>query len=431
VTVNGTSIEIDESGVRILDLRLDRREVAGYLRARPESERVPALCRAVEIGVFCLERAGASQDLEFVRRQIESLMAQVKEAIGKLPETTQEALLKRVGTADGQVLAPIRQMVDATKRAADDKLREVADLLSRELDPTKDSATLGRSLRTLRDLLDPGRTDSVQGRLAAAVASVAAADGALAETVKKAVTETMKPLAERVDALAKEVLRQAAAREVMDQTTAKGAPYEDEVTSRLQRWAAVAGAEVERVGSDNRKGDVLVRVPATGLLAAPTTIVVEVKNQESAKGREVITGHVEEMMAERAADAAIYLSRTASGFAKEIGDWAEGTCGRGPWVACTEEHLVTALRLLLVLRRIEEARSEPPEVDAGSIRAQVARARTALAKITTINRHAGSVRDSANAIEDEARALRDDVQEALSIIEAALRPVIASAASAA
>jgi hypothetical protein len=137
------------------------------------------------------------------------------------------------------------------------------------------------------------------------------------------------------------------------------------------------------------------------------------------------------MMAERAADAAIYLSRTASGFAKEIGDWAEGTCGRGPWVACTEEHLVTALRLLLVLRRIEEARSEPPEVDAGSIRAQVARARTALAKITTINRHAGSVRDSANAIEDEARALRDDVQEALSIIEAALRPVIASAASAA
>lgn len=53
-------------------------------------------------------------------------------------------------------------------------------------------------------------------------------------------------------------------------------------------------------------------------------------------------------LAERKADAGIYVSKTEDGLAKEVGDWAEGTCEKGPWVACTHPNLAAALRFLVV-----------------------------------------------------------------------------------
>ncbi len=426
--MSNTRIEVSESNVRILDLQIDRPDVAQFLLARPEAERASALARSIEIGVFCLERATAGQDLEFVRRQVETLLAQVKAEISALPETTQKALAEKIGTGDGQVLAPVRQMVDAAKKAAEDKIREVASLLSEQLDPSKDSTTLGKVLRDLKDLLDPKRTDSIQGALAAAVTSVTSTDGALSETVKKAVGEALTPLSERVETIAKEIHGQEAAQEIVDQTTAKGIPYEEEITERLQQWAAMVGAEVLAVGADNKKGDVVVRVPALGATSTPTSIVIEVRNQDSPKGRKAISDHLEEAMAEREANAGIYLSRTAAGLAKEIGDFAEGQCSRGPFVACTEEHLITAIRLVGALRSIAAAQASRPETDAAAVQTHVERIRTAVRKVITINRHVTDVRAGADGISREADALREEINQSLLAIEAAIRLTVQQAA---
>jgi len=72
------------------------------------------------------------------------------------------------------------------------------------------------------------------------------------------VAEAVAPLATEVDKLSKEVRGQEAAAEAVEQTTLKGAPYEEEVTGILQAWARVAGAEVDHVGAGNQPGDVAV-----------------------------------------------------------------------------------------------------------------------------------------------------------------------------
>lgn len=253
-------IEVSDTGIRITDLDVPSKDVADFLRRVDEPEREAALVQAIEVGMFCLERARTNQDLDFVKRQIESLISTVRTAVEKIPEETQKSLSAKIGTADGQVLAPVQSLVTEVAKGASDKIKEVKDLLSQEIDPRNEETTLGKALRALRDLLDPNRTDSIQGTLTAKIKEVTAGDGTLARVVKEVVAEAVKPLSERVDSLAKEVRGREAAAEALAQTTEKGAPYEEEVLSRLQAWGKTIGAEIGHVGANNKPGDITVRV---------------------------------------------------------------------------------------------------------------------------------------------------------------------------
>src|ERR1700752_2222695 len=114
-----------DRGVRITELEIPRKDVADFLRTVDENEVEPTLIRAIEVGVFCLERARMSQDTEFVRRQLEMLLSRVEAAVTKIPETTQKALLEKIGTNDGQVLSPVKAMIDSASSVTSEKVKEV------------------------------------------------------------------------------------------------------------------------------------------------------------------------------------------------------------------------------------------------------------------------------------------------------------------
>ncbi len=416
-----TRIIVLEAGIQVVNLDIPRKDVADFLRGLPEEEREPTFIRALEVGIFCLERARTSQDTEFVRRQVDSLLSKVEKAVETIPDETQKGLLEKIGTSEGQVLAPIHTLVNEVSKTTTDRLKEVRDLLFQEIDPAKETTTLGKVLRDLRNLLDPGRTDSVQGSVNAAIKSVTTEDGALAKAVRAVVGDSVKPLSDEVNRLAKEIRGQEAAAEALEQTTQKGASYEDQVVLELQEWSQVAGAEVHHVGSDNQPGDVLVKFATSSLASTPVTIVLEVRDRQSPLGRKAITSTCEEAMAVREANSGIYLSRSRDGLANEIGEWAEGETERGPFIACTHDHLITALRFLMVQKRLASLRAAAPEVDSASIEAQIQRIRTTLDRVKSINRKVTEVRASASDIQTEAEALRDEVRGALTTIEDAIR----------
>src|SRR2546427_38132 len=115
--------------------------------------------------------------------------------------------------------------------------KDVADFLLTVDEGDVETTPLGKALTTLRNLLGPKRSDSVQSLLEQAVKTVACKDGALAKAVKEVVAEAVNPLATEVDKLTKEVRGQEAAAEALEQTTLKGTPYEEEVTGILQACA--------------------------------------------------------------------------------------------------------------------------------------------------------------------------------------------------
>jgi len=419
--VTSEKVQVSEVGIRIVELDIPSRDVAEFLRAFPDDERELQLVRAVEVGVFCLQRAQSAQDLESVRRQIDSLLRGVEDAVKRIPEETQKSLVAKLGTGEGQVLAPVSRVVGDVGQTLEKRVEETRKLFAEEIDPKNETSTLGKALHALRDLLDPKRTDSVQGLLTSAVDRVTNEGGQLATVVKDTVSEAIEPLRKQVDRLAMEICGKSAAEEVVEQTTLKGEQYEDEVVAELQAWAKHTAAEVHHVGRDNQPGDVLVILDSIGLAGSRMSIIVEAKALTDPRGRTPIARSMDNSMAQRAADAGLYLSRTNAGLAKEIGDWAEGQGERGPWVACTHEHLITAVRFLGAQHRLAQIRAGRPQVDTDLVDRQVARIRTALSHLKNINTAVTGLTTGANDIRKEAELLRDEVNSALVDIEEALR----------
>jgi hypothetical protein len=410
-----------DRSIRITELEIPRRDVADFLRTVEENEVESTLIQAIEVGVFCLERARMRQDTEFVRRQLDQLLNRVEATVNKIPDDTQKALVAKIGTNNGQVLAPLKEMIETASKVSTDRVKEVRTLLTQEIDPDKETTTLGKALKTLRNLLDPKRSDSVQNTLEQAVKAVTGKDGALARAVKDVVAEAVKPVASELDKLAKEVRGREAAEEALEQTTQKGPNYENDVLDDLQQWAALVGAEVHHVGVDNRPGDILIKESQSSVLGMPLLIVIEARDRQSAVGRKVISDTLDKAMTERKATSAIYLSKTAAGLAAEVGEWADGTTDAGPFVACTHENLSIAIRWLIVQNRITQANKGAVAVDSAAILQQVQRIRTSLERVKTMNRKVTDVRASANEIQTEAEALRDEVRASLTVIEDALR----------
>ena len=115
------------------------------------------------------------------------------------------------------------------------RIDEVKNLLSQEIDPHRETSTVGRTLSELRKLLNPEWDGSVQKSFQIAVEGVTAANGTLSQSVKEVVSVAIRPLAEEVDELGKEIRGKREAKSIIEQTTLKGEPYELEVVETLQK----------------------------------------------------------------------------------------------------------------------------------------------------------------------------------------------------
>jgi hypothetical protein len=411
-----TAIELLPAGVRVRELDIPKKIVAEFLADLMPLDRTDRFIQALEVGVFCLERAESTRDLDFVRGQVESILQDVARQVGAVPQILESGLSEKLRAEDGQLLAPIKDLVDGTARTLTERVNSVRDLLSNDIDPAKSTSTLGRALAELKNMLDGARTDSIQGTVAETIKSITGEDGMLARSVKATVAEAIRPLADEVSRIGLQIAATTAAQEVISQTALKGASYEEQLVQLLQVRAAPMGAAVLHVGPDNRPGDIVLDFDDTSV-AAGLCVVVEARDRTTPMGRKAITSTAAKAMSERDATLALYVSRTDAGLAAEIGDWAEGTCDGGRWIATTHEHLLVAIRFALLLHRIDQADRDRDVVDAHAVAEQVERIRTALRRVSTVKRHVTSIRGSADTILEEIEQLNFDVRSALCAVE--------------
>src|SRR5688572_347237 len=95
-------LQVDVAGDEITLLgSLTCRLAAEYLGRQQPEDWARILGRALEIGVFCLERASGSQDMEFIRRQADRVMQEVATVVGAIPRAISSELLRLIGTEDG------------------------------------------------------------------------------------------------------------------------------------------------------------------------------------------------------------------------------------------------------------------------------------------------------------------------------------------
>src|SRR5262249_1974483 len=113
-------------------IEINDAEVADFFQRIAEQDRIGTLINTIQDGVFCLARAQTNKDTDLSRRKVEFLRGEVKRTVEKIPGATQDALLAKTGTANGQVLAPIQNLVSQVTAATATRLQEVRDLLSHD-----------------------------------------------------------------------------------------------------------------------------------------------------------------------------------------------------------------------------------------------------------------------------------------------------------
>ncbi|MEH2233414.1 MAG: hypothetical protein V7K71_27890 [Nostoc sp.] len=416
-----SSIELTQSHVLIHRMAIPLKNAISYLQQFPQSE-YEDICRdAFELGFLCLQTAQTRHGNELIKQQMESLLVEFQQAVKVIAESFGQELVNQVGTDNGQLLAPLQAQINLTSAVLTEKLNNVGTLLTQEIDPARETSVVGRFLNSLRQLLDAKRSDSIQGAFKAALVNATKENGTLAVAVKNVVSESVKPLAEQVEKLTREIRDQQITQQVLEQTTAKGITYEELVVVELQNWSKLSGAEVEHIGNDGDTGDILVKFTSKSLAAIEVSIVIELRNRPSKPfGRQAITQHLQSAMVRRSANSAIFLSYSREGLAQEIGDWAEGVSESGYWLATTHPFLIIAIRFLVIQQRLNKLRTFQSELDVTAVEQQIQQIRTALGRIRTMKKSLTEVGKSVAVIKAEADAMSIDIQSALKSIEQTL-----------
>jgi hypothetical protein len=406
---------LEDTRVRLEGVTVANPDVIQYFKEKPEDRRLDGAVRAIELGVFCLQRAELGQSLEFVRLEVERLIQASKTAVEGLPEVLRTKL-----TAPDGPTAQVSSAVQSVQTSIGGKLTEVQQLFERHLDPRQAESTLGKALQDLTHLLDPTHDNSVQKRVEQSIGSIAATDGTLAIAVKKAVQDVTAPLSTAISTLSLALERERGAQEVLAESTDKGYQFEEELLPLLRDWAATVGADLEYTAPQNKPGDFVLTLRETTLGAGPLRVVVEARDRETGWGRVRISDQMSASLSEWKGNYGVYVSKTRDGLAREIGEWAEFDCDRGPVVACTVDHLRTALRFAVVDSKLRAAAQERRAVDVATLSAQLDRFRDGLNHLTQIKRKATEIREILLVIDSEADQMREGIQDTLSKIEAAI-----------
>jgi len=409
-----SQIEVRNDCILIRNLEIRLFDAVDYLQQLPEYEHEDFCRNALEVGFFCLQRTQTRSDTEFFKRQFDSLLSELYAAVGTIPNTIEAKLAEKIGTNDGQLLAPLQGQINSTTVVINAQLEAVRNFLNQEFNPSKESSVFGSAITRIQNLLDEKRSDSLQGVFSAAIANVTAENSVLSKSVKSVVADAIKPLSQEVEKLAQQVREKELVKSVLEQTIEKGASYEEAVLVELEPWVKLYGAEITHVGNDMLPGDILIKFTANSIATVELSLVIEARNRDSASwGRKRISDQLTKAMMERKANAAIFLSRSREGLAQEIGGWGQGTCEQGQWVATTHEMLSVAIQFLIVKQQLASQPNYNSQIDCAVIEAQVQQIKLSLNYLTQINSSLTKLQEHSSDIRVKARAMRTEIRNAL------------------
>lgn len=289
-TTRGLEVESSENRVHIQDFTIHDTELVSYLDEFDEDEQEDALETALRVGVATLELSETSKDVEFVKKEFESMQKEFSEEI----EVVEEEVADKFGD-DGKVSrildehfgddGKLRQHIDDAfgddgvfKERLDDELGEDGERIKAALDPDREGTPTYRLKQTFKDEI---------------------------ETIKE------------------ELVAEEAEEEIRQETRLKGFDFEDQLEKILEDLVDQTPNQVRDTSQEtgakasSKKGDFVVTLGETD-----QQIVVEAKNG-SFSG--TVEDEMEEAIENREADYGIfvassieYLPRTRLGWFSEV-----------------------------------------------------------------------------------------------------------------
>jgi len=382
--------------------------LAGFVLSRPEHERAALVAQAVRIGLTALQDAGASLDVNLVRREFEAMVRQAEALNDRVASQVDEVLRHNFADGDGRL-------------------------------PRTLEAFLGDKgqLRTFtRELFDEERRDSAIGRMRVLLGSYFEGDasrlallldptrmGSPLHQFRSEVSRGFEQLNERLAALEAAATARASERA---RSTAKGADLEDLVEDLLAHSLNGTDDMVERTADAagdvlrSRKGDFVITLDPATARGATLRIVVECKDRR-VSGR-AMREELEEARRNRDAAVGLVVFSTAHApagvapFDVRLGDVYCAIDPQDPEPAT----IGAALRLARLLA-LSSVRQPGRDVDAGAIAGALARIRTELDALRALKTRLATIGTAATAVSAGLDQLRDTVMARIAEAEGELR----------
>jgi hypothetical protein len=260
-------VRIDGDALVIEQLTLHDPTLAAFVAERPADDRPILIERALRIGLTALQDAGVSVNVDVVRREFESLLAQTQVVNERAARTLEETLRQNFADGDGRLPRTLERFL-GDRGALQGYVNELFDPGKRDSAIGRMQELLGRyfdgDASRLATLLDPTRMNSPLYQF------------------RTEISDGFEKLNERLTAMEAAAAARGAERA---RSAAKGADFEDLLEVELGRIARGAGDLIDRTGTEigtgvrSKKGDFVITLDAAMTHGADLRIVVEAKDR--------------------------------------------------------------------------------------------------------------------------------------------------------
>jgi hypothetical protein len=400
-------VRVSADRIHIADLTIIDAAAAALVASRSPEARTGLVERALRIGLTALGDAGASMDVDVVRREFENLLRQaetVNERVasqvdavlrqnfaddeGRLPRTLERFLGDR-----GQLRSFVNELFDEQRR--DSAIGRIRVLLGGYFD--------GDASR-LAQLLDPTRL------------------GSPLHQFRTEVTSGFERLNERLTAIEAASAARAGERA---RSSAKGADFEELVGAMLGEALRATDHLLERAADDagdvirSRKGDFVVTLDPEAARGSTLRIVVECKDRRIS-GR-AIRDELAEARRNRDACVSVVVFSAAhapSGLAPFDIRLGDVYCVIDP--TSPDQAIIDAALRLARLLALASVRGERAEMDAGAVRGALERIRAQLDSVRALKVQLTTIGSAARDVSSGLDRLREGVVAQIADAEAGL-----------
>jgi hypothetical protein len=391
-TASTVDVDTDNDAVTIRELTVHDENLADYLDDHDSDKQHEIADRAFRVGLMTLQLADTSKDLEYVKREFETMQSTLESEL----DDVQDDLADRFGDNGDlqQLLDEYLGTEGELRTALDDAFGEDGELTDR-LDEQ-----LGEEGERLQAALDPDAKGTPTNRL-------------------------KSQLVERIEEVKQTLAEEAGAREERQRSPRKGEEFEDTVAGMLDDIVYGTNDTVRHTGDE--EGDIGKKVGDHVLTLGETgqRIVIESKSEDG-YSEPKIRDELERALENRSADVAVFVSECESYIPNKVGYFQEFdkerlavSLSKDPDDELDRGFLQVGLNWAR-MRSIEEYVDTGADLDSEEIQARVQNVRDRVDQVSEVKRKCDGITDTAETIKSDLGELRDDVTDDLNQITAEL-----------
>ena len=358
----GPRISLDLDCLSIREFCTFNSEVVKYFKSVAPDSYISEIEKLLEIGAAVVSRVQATQEIDYVESRIKDTLALVQEQYhnllrqltsqldsslnphqaGSFLHQTQKLIAEQTQYVNQGLSALLKNTQEQIEKSTA-KLDAGRIELDRKFDPNNKVSYLASLIdqidsfeEKLHHQFSETDTASFIGKLKSAISLHFGENGQVLNLIdSKLQLSGQTPLNQiylnlkgEITSLRDVVMKSIGQQELLETTTKKGFPFEEQVFTKLQEIARPFGDIVDDTSlkvvaiTGSKKGDYVY-----SLVGSETKIVLDAKNYNKLKSLPAMLAYIQEAILERNAKFGIIVAPDVNSLQKQIGSWnVYGTC---------------------------------------------------------------------------------------------------------